>query len=83
MNRVLACVFLSVGSVLVIYGLNALPSLGAAFSRLRSGGQPDQALWFLLAGTVAVAVGVVALFRAPAYEVPKSSRGHSVNHRRG
>lgn len=74
MNRILACVFLSIGSVLVIYALNVLPSVGEAFSRLLSGQPPEQALWFLLAGMAIAVIGAGALFRAPAH--PKAiSRG--------
>lgn len=65
MNRVLACVFLSIGTVLVVYGLNALNSVGASFSRLFNGGAPEQALWFLLGGIAAVILGIAGLFRAP------------------
>ena len=83
MNRVLACVFLSLGSVLVIYGFFALPSLRAAFSVLLHGGQPEQALWFLLAGVAAAAIGIVVLFRAPAYDPSKPGRHYSSGRRRG
>lgn len=75
MNRILACVFLSIGSVLVIYSLNVLPSVSRAFSRLLSGGSPDQALWFLLAGLAAIVIGVVRLLIAPIGRPRASSRG--------
>lgn len=75
MNRVLACVLLSIGSVLVIYGLNVLPSVVDALARLLAGRPPEQALWFLLAGTVIIAVGIGSFLIAPRGRAAASSRG--------
>jgi hypothetical protein len=76
MNRVLACVFLSLGTVLVVYGLNAVDSVGAAFSRLVSGAPSEPALWFLLAGIAASLIGAGSLFRSPEIHPVKSRPSH-------
>lgn len=65
MNRVLACVFLSIGTVLVVYGLNAVDSVVQALAALARGATPDRPIWFLLAGIAAMLVGIGGLFRTP------------------
>ncbi len=65
MNRTFACVLLSLGTVLLVYSLNALRSLSAALSHLFSGLAPEPALWFLLAGLVAFGAGFGGLCLAP------------------
>lgn len=77
MNRILACVLLSLGSVLVIYGFFALPSLRAALSVLLKGGPPSQDLWFFLGGVTTAVTGLVMLFRAPVYDLAKPGRYRS------
>jgi hypothetical protein len=77
MNRILACVLLSIGTVLVVYGFNALNSVTASFSRLVRGAPPEQALWFLLAGVLAMVLGITGLFRAPKIRPAMSRRDRS------
>jgi hypothetical protein len=74
MNRVLACILLSTGTVLVVYGLNALNSVSIPLARLIGGARPEPAFWFLLAGIAAVVIGIGALFRAPGIRPAVSRR---------
>lgn len=57
MHRLLSLVLLVSGIVLIIYGLNALDSIGSAFSRLFTGAPTDKTLWLLLVGFIAAALG--------------------------
>jgi hypothetical protein len=61
MNRLLSIVLLALGTVLIIYGLNALDSIGSAFSRLFTGAPTDKTLWLLLGGFLVAAIGAGGL----------------------
>lgn len=65
MSRILACIFLSLGTVLIVFGLNFLDSIRSAFSRLFSDGPTDKAIWFLLAGVGFIVVGMIILLLSP------------------
>lgn len=65
MNRVISCILLSVGIVLIIYGLNTLNSVATALARFVSGGPTEFAFWALIAGILAMSTGLGGLFRAP------------------
>jgi len=61
MNRLLSLVLLSLGIVLVIYGLNALDSISSSFSRLFTGAPTDKTFWLLIAGILLVFTGTGGL----------------------
>jgi hypothetical protein len=63
MNRTFSLVLLSIGAVLVIYGLNALDSIGSSFSRFFTGAPTDKTIWLLLGGVLLVFAGLGNLFR--------------------
>jgi hypothetical protein len=63
MNRILSLVFLSIGTVLIIYGLNALDSVSSSFSRLFTGAPTDKTFWLLIAGVLLFITGAGSLIR--------------------
>lgn len=65
MNRLLSLLFLSIGTVLIIYGLNALDSVSSSLSRLFNGVPTDETIWLLLAGLVCFCIGIGGLIRGP------------------
>lgn len=65
MNRILSLVVLSIGTVLVIYGLNALDSIGSSFSRFFTGAPTDKTIWLLIGGILLCFVGAGGLIRGP------------------
>lgn len=64
MNRTFSLVLLSIGAVLVIYGLNALDSLGSSFSEFFTGAPTDKTIWLLLGGVLLCFVGLGNLCRS-------------------
>ena len=56
-----ASLVIATGIVLIIYGASAADSLGSDFSRLFTGAPTDQAIWLLVGGIAAVAVGAGSL----------------------
>jgi len=63
MNRLLSLAFLCIGVALVIYGLNALDSIGSSFSRFFTGAPTDKTIWLLIGGVLLSIVGVGGLLR--------------------
>ncbi len=63
MNKALSLALLAGGIVLIIYGLNASDSISSSFSRFFTGSPTDKAMWFMIGGTVAAALGLVGLLR--------------------
>jgi len=63
MNRLLCLVLLSIGTALIIYGLNALDSIGSAFSRFFTGAPTDKTIWLLIGGILLAFVGAGGLVR--------------------
>jgi len=63
MNKIMSLVLLTVGVVLIIYGINASESVSSDFSRLFTGNPTDKTIWFLIGGVVAVALGAGGLVR--------------------
>ena len=63
MNKIVSLVLLTVGVVLIIYGINASESVSSDFSRLFTGNPTDKTIWFLIGGVVAVALGAGGLVR--------------------
>lgn len=65
MNRALSLVFLSIGIVLIIYGLNALDSIASSFSRFFNGAPTDKTIWLLIGGVFSFFVGLGGVVFGP------------------
>lgn len=65
MNRITSLIFLSIGTVLIIYGFNALDSIASSFSRFFSGTPTDKTIWLLLGGFLCFGVGAGGLVFGP------------------
>ena len=63
MNRLLSLVLLCIGAALVIYGLNALDSIGSSISRFFTGAPTDKTIWLLLGGILLAFIGAGGLLR--------------------
>jgi hypothetical protein len=63
MKNTASLVFLSVGVVLIIYGINASDSVSSGFSRLFTGSPTDKTLWLTIGGIAAVVIGLGGLLR--------------------
>lgn len=63
MNRLLSLTLLCIGAALVIYGLNALDSIGSSFSRFFTGTPTDKTIWLLLSGILLSCIGAGGLLR--------------------
>ncbi|MCF7688850.1 MAG: DUF3185 family protein [Cephaloticoccus sp.] len=63
MNRILATVILCIGTVLSIYGLNALDSIGSSLTRFFTGTPTDESIWLLISGVLLLVIGAGALVR--------------------
>ena len=57
MNKALSLALLVGGILAVGYGITASNSIGSDFSRLFTGAPTDKAIWLLLGGAVAAAIG--------------------------
>jgi uncharacterized membrane protein YidH (DUF202 family) len=57
MRSILGIVLILTGVVLLVLGLSASDSLASAFSRFFTGEPTDRAIWLMLGGVVALAVG--------------------------
>jgi hypothetical protein len=62
MNRPLGIGLLAVGIVLIIFGINASDSFGSDVSRFFTGSPTDKAIWLLIGGILASAVGLFLSF---------------------
>ena len=62
MNRILGMALLAAGVVLIIFGANESHSLGSDISKFFTGNPTDRAMWLLLGGIVACAVGGLLTF---------------------
>jgi hypothetical protein len=65
MNKALSFALLVGGILALGYGITASNSLGSGFSRLFTGAPTDKAIWLLLGGGVAAAIGAGGLLTAP------------------
>jgi drug/metabolite transporter (DMT)-like permease len=73
MNKIVSLALLVGGIILIIIGINAtnslsvdvsrFNSLGTDVSRFFTGSPPDKAVWLLLGGAVAAAIGLVSTMR--------------------
>jgi len=63
MKRGIAIALLVGGIVLAIFGISAADSFSSDVSRFFSGQPTDKAMWMLIGGAAAVAVGLFGLLR--------------------
>jgi len=63
MNSIVSLVLLVGGVVLLILGITATNSFGSDVSRFFTGSPTDKAVWMLIGGAVAIAVGGFGIFR--------------------
>ena len=61
MNKAVSLVILAAGIVLVIYGVAASESLSSDFSRFFTGAPTEKTIWMLIAGVVAIVIGLGGL----------------------
>lgn len=62
MNKTLSLVFLVVGIVLLVYGLNASDSAASSVSEAVTGTPTDKSMWLVILGAVGIVAGGVGLF---------------------
>jgi Protein of unknown function (DUF3185) len=63
MNKPLSIAFLAVGTLLIIFGVNATNAFSSDVSRFFTGAPTDKAIWMLIGGIVAAIVGLFGLLR--------------------
>ena len=63
MNKGIAIALLVGGIVLAIFGISAADSFSSDFSRFFTGHPTDKAMWLLIGGVAAVAVGLFGVMR--------------------
>ena len=63
MNKGIAIALLVGGLVLAIFGISAADSFSSDVSRFFSGKPTDKAMWMLIGGAAAAAVGLFGLLR--------------------
>ena len=57
MNKSISTALIIVGIGLIVYGLIAMESFSSDVSRLFTGAPTDKAMWMLIVGVIATAVG--------------------------
>lgn len=62
MNKTISLVFLVVGVVLLIYGLNSSDSVASEVSEAVTGTPTDKSMWLVILGAVGVVAGGVGFF---------------------
>jgi hypothetical protein len=63
MNKIVSLALLVGGVVLMILGINAMNSFSSDVSRFFTGSPTDKAVWMLIGGIVATAVGLMGTLR--------------------
>jgi hypothetical protein len=63
MKKAVLLAILVGGIILVIFGISASKSFSSDFSRFFTGSPTDKAIWMLIAGIVAVVIGLAGLLR--------------------
>lgn len=63
MNNGLPVALLVVGTVLAFWGVSALESFSSDVSRFFTGSPTNKAVWLLIAGIIAIIVGLFSLRR--------------------
>ncbi|MFH0954212.1 MAG: DUF3185 family protein [Verrucomicrobiota bacterium] len=61
MNRIISLVLAVIGVVLIVFGIAATDSFSSDVSRFFTGAPTDKAIWMLIAGIIAAAVGLGGL----------------------
>ena len=64
MNKGIAMALIAGGITVLVFGINASDSFGSDVSRFFNGAPTNKAIWLLLGGIGATAVGTVTLFRS-------------------
>lgn len=59
MNNIIGLAVLALGIVLLVFGFNESHSFSSNVSRTFTGNPTDRAMWLMIGGAVAVAVGFV------------------------
>jgi len=57
MNKALGIALLTVGIILIVFGINASNSVASDFSRFFTGSPTDKSVWLLLGGIACAVVG--------------------------
>ncbi len=63
MNKAISIALIAGGIVLIVLGVNATKSFGSDVSRFFTGSPTDKAIWMLIGGIVATAVGLFGMSR--------------------
>jgi Protein of unknown function (DUF3185) len=63
MNKIVSLALLVGGVILIIVGVNAMNSFSSDVSRFFTGSPTDKAVWMLIGGVVAAAVGAGGVIR--------------------
>ena len=63
MNKGLSIALMIVGTILIVYGINASNSFGSDVSRFFTGSPTDRTVWLMIGGVAAVSIGFFGLFR--------------------
>ncbi|MDD5409342.1 MAG: DUF3185 family protein [Candidatus Omnitrophica bacterium] len=63
MNKAMSAALFVIGVILVVFGLNAYHSASSNLSRFFTGAPTDKALWLLIGGGIAAAIGFSGLVR--------------------
>ena len=63
MNRIIPLALLAGGVVLIVLGVSAMNSFSSDVSRFFTGSPTDKAVWMLIGGVVAAAVGLAMTLR--------------------
>ena len=63
MNKAISIALIAGGIVLIVLGVNATKSFGSDVSRFFTGSPTDKAIWMLIGGIVATAVGLFGMTR--------------------
>lgn len=64
MNKIVSLALLVGGVILIIIGVNATNSFSSDVSRFFTGSPTDKAVWMLIAGGVAAALGLFTMSRS-------------------
>lgn len=62
MNKTISLVFLVVGVVLLVFGLNSSDSIASSVNEAVTGTPTDKSMWLIILGVVGVVAGGVGLF---------------------
>ena len=61
MNKPICIALLTVGIMLIVFGINASNSLGSSVSRFFTDSPTDKAVWLLIGGVAASIIGLFGL----------------------